>query len=145
MKSVLVFSENYTSIDTTLYLAKRYSHEHTVSIVIPGNHALFKFLQVINEKAFENTLKLIYIEPYQARRATAKGVRKFFHVLPDIIKERRQLKEIFNRYFTGLEECEVFFFSRGFSGVRFYLLKKLSKRNRLVSLSQKSVNVIELG
>ena len=140
MKRV-IFSENYTSIDTTLYLATRNSHTDPVTIVIPGNYALFKFFQVINERVFHDTLNLIYFEPYRARRATAKGVKKVFHVLPDIIKERRHLKEIYSRYFAELKGYELFFFSRGFSGIKFYLLKKLSKRNTLVYVSHAPPNI----
>lgn len=140
MKRV-IFSENYTSIDTTLYLATRNGHDYPITIVIPGNHALFKFFQVINERVFHDTLNLIYFEPYRARRATAKGVKKVFHVLPDIIKERRHLKEIYSRYFAELKGYELFFFSRGFSGIRFYLLKKLSKRNTLVYVSHAPLNI----
>jgi len=141
MKKTLIISENYTSIDTTLYLATRNGHDYPITIVIPGNHDLFKFFQVINERVFHDTLNLIYFEPYRARRATAKGIKKVFHVLPDIIKERRHLKEIYSRYFAELKGYELFFFSRGFSGIKFYLLKKLSKRNRLVYVSHAPPNI----
>ena len=135
MSEVVIFCENYTEIESTLYVAKHHCYDSLITIVIPGSHDLLKFFQVINEKVFHNEVILIYLEPYQARRAKARGINKIPHVIPDIIKERRYLGGIFNKYFAGLKGGEVFFFSRGSSVLKFYLLKELSKRNRVVYIS----------
>ena len=110
-------------------------HDCPITLVIPGFHDLFKFYQAINERVFHNTINIVYFETYQGGRVKGSKIKRVLHVFPDIIKERRYLKEIWNKYFAELAGCEVFFFSRGFSGLKFYLLKKLSKRNRLVYVS----------
>ncbi len=132
MSKIVVFCENYLAIERTLYLATHNCHDSPVTVVISHNHDLFKFFQVINERVLHNSINLVYLEPYRSRRATAKGIKKVPHVVPDIIKERRYLKEIYNKHFAELEGCEIFFASRAFDGYPFYLLRKLRKRNRLV-------------
>jgi len=106
-----------------------------VTIVIPGFHDLFQLFQVFNERVFHNTINIVYFETYQGGRVKGSKIKRVLHVFPDIIKERRYLKDTWNKYFAELAGCEVFFFSRGFSGFKFYLVKKLSKRNRLVYVS----------
>lgn len=132
MSEIVLFCENYLAIPRTLYLATQNYRDCPVTVVISRNHDLFKFFQVINERVLHNTINLIYIEPYHKRSTTSKGIKKVLWVLPSIIKERRYLKEIFNKYFADFEGCEIFFAGRAFDGYPFYLLKKLSKRNRLV-------------
>lgn len=136
MSKLVIFGESYGYIKHVLYLITQNQHDRPVTVVIPGFLDLFQFFQVINERVFHNAINLIYIEAYQPRRAKVRGIiKKIPHVIPDIIKERRYLKEAFTKNFAGCEGCEVFFFSRGFSGLKFYLLKKLSNRNRVVYIS----------
>ena len=132
MSETIIVCESYGTIERTLYLA---AHNCPVTIVIPRNHDLFRFFQAINERVFHNTVNLVYLAPVHPQRATARGIKKVFHVLVGIIKERRYLKEIFDKYFAELEGCEIFFSSRSFSGYLFYLLKKLAKRNKLVHIN----------
>ena len=135
MSQIVIFCESYGQIEYALQLVTQNWHDFPITLVIPGHYDLFEFFKVINEKVFHDEVNLIYLEPYQPGRAKARGINKIPHVFPDIMKERRYLKEIWNKYFAELEGCEVFFFSRGFNGLTFYLVKKLSKRNRLVYVS----------
>jgi len=144
MSEIVIFCENYTTIKRTLYLATRNRYDYRITLVILGNPDLFKFFQVINDKVFRDTINLMYIKLYRSERLTAKGMKKVFHLLSDIVKERRYLKEIFNKYFTELEGCEVFFSGRAFAGHLFYLLKRLNKKNKLVYISASSPNATPL-
>lgn len=135
MRQAVIFCASYGEIKRTLYLATRYPQDRPVTVVIPGMHDLFRFFQEVNEKALHHAIKLIYFEPYSPGRVKARGINKIFHIIPDIIRERRYLKEIYNKYFAEMEGCDVFFCSRGFSGYLFYLVKKLSRKNRLVNTS----------
>lgn len=132
MSKTVVFCANYGVINSTLYLT---THNRPITIIIPGNHDLFKFFQVINERVFHNTLELIYLELDYPGRVTAKGIKKVFHVFSNIIRERRYLKDFFDKYFAEWEGHDVFFASRFWCGYLLYLLKKLRKRNRLVFIS----------
>ena len=142
MREVVIFCESYPLIKNCLYVATHNCHDNSITLVIPGNHDLLNFFQVINEKVFHNAINLIYLELYHARRVTAKGIKKVFHVLPDIIKERRYLKGIFDKYFAELKGAEIFFSSRYFCPYTFYLLKRLSKRNELVHICDPSMDVM---
>ncbi len=135
MRKIIIFCECYGQQNYALQLAIKNYRDHSVTIVIPMLYNLFKFFEVVNEKVFHNRIKLIYIAPFQTRWAKVKGVSRIPCLLLDIIKERHYLREIWDKYFVGLVECEVYFLSRGFNGCTFYLLKRLIKRNRLVYVS----------
>jgi hypothetical protein len=132
MPQAVIFCESYGQITYTLQLINKNYSERSVTVVIPGFQDLFKFFQIINEKVFKQAITVIYVEPYVPVRAKVRGIAKLFHLLPDIIKERRGLKDIFTRTFSEFTDAEVFFFSQGFSGLKIFLLQKLSKRNRLI-------------
>ncbi|MFC2010263.1 hypothetical protein ACFLVU_01795 [Chloroflexota bacterium] len=81
-------------------------------------------------------------------------LHKIFHLIPNILGERRYLKGVWKKDFSTLAGCEVYFISRGFNGIKYYLLKRLSKRNRLVYVVPKSpismskytpVNIVDLA
>ncbi len=136
MPRIVIFCEGYDNIKCTLQMILLNYLDHTISLVIPGYYDLFKFYQAINEKVLHNAINVIYLEPFHPERAKVRGLRKTFHILPDIIGEKRYLRETYDKYFTGLETSEVFFFSRGTSGIKYYLLKKLTKQNnKMVCIS----------
>ncbi len=142
MKEIVIFGESYPMIKSALYVATHNCHDCSITIVIPAKHNLLKFFKVINERLFHNAINLIYFEPYHPRRVTAKGLKKVFYVLPDIIRERRYLKGIYNKYFAELKGGQVFFFDRYWNSYTFYLLKKLSKTNKLVYIPDPCYDVL---
>lgn len=133
MKRLVIFCGGYTTIETTLYLVTHNWHRRPVTIVIIGTHPdLFKFFRVINERLFDDEVDIIHFKGYQPKRAGANKMKKLLYLLPDIMKEKRHLKKLFNQNFAGLKEAEVYFSGRGAGTHAFYLLKKLSKTTRLV-------------
>lgn len=133
MSKLVIFCDNYTQIFHTLYVVTHNRYDQ-ITIVITQYGSLFKFFRVINERVFHNEINLVYIEPYQPRMAKARGINKIWYVLVNIMKQRHYLKGIFDKHFAGLEECEVIF-GPGYTGLECFLLKKLSRRNRLVYVS----------
>ena len=135
VKEVVIFADAYPRIKNALYVTTHYYHKCPITIVVAGSRDLLKLFKAVNEKLFNNEINLIYFDLFHPdpRRAEANGLNKIFYILPDIVRERRYLKEVFNKYLVQLEGCEVFFFSKGFTD--FYVAKKLSKRNRLVYIS----------
>jgi len=145
MSKIIIICTHYDVISVTLYLVTHNYPDHSITIVVPEKHNLFKFFQAVNERMFHNSINLIFLEPYHTGRAASKGmIKKVVHIWPDIIKERRYLKEIFNKYFAELEGCEIFLPTRAPIGLLFYLLKKLSKRNKLVYISNDSPHVNQI-
>ena len=144
MKRSIIFCGSYPQIANALYVATSRHHNCPLTFVIPGNRDLIKFFQVVNERVLNNSANLIYFELYQARRLKANGISKLFYVFPDIVKERRYLKKIFNTYFAELKDGEVFFFGRGFCAYTFYLIKKLKKANRVVYIPDPSYDVLSI-
>jgi len=133
MRKPIILCTSYGEIPRTLYFAKQNYPDNSITIVAVNKPNLFKFFQLVNERVFHNNINLIFLAPYSTGRGASKGIiKKISHILSDIIKERRYLKEVFNKYFAELEGCEVFFPGRAISGNLFYLLKQLSLRNKLV-------------
>jgi hypothetical protein len=137
----VVFCKNYGQIKRVLYLATLYRPEMT--IVVTGLDDLFHFFREINVKCFNSELDLIKINNYYSHGATARGIMRLLHVIPDIIREKRSLRENFNKYLAGFEGCDVFFSSRAFGGLTFYLVKRMSKRNRVVHISAQRPDIQE--
>ncbi|MFC1931524.1 hypothetical protein ACFLXJ_04930 [Chloroflexota bacterium] len=133
MKRLVIFCGGYTVIETALYLITQNLRDRPITVVIVSTHPdLFKFFQIINEKVFDNKVEIIHFRGYQPKRAGANKIKKLLYLLPDIIKEKRHLKKLFTQNFADMEETEVYFSGKGFGTYAFYLLKKLSKTNRLV-------------
>ena len=130
---VLIFCDSYGQIKYALQLIDRNYPDNAITLVITAYPDLHRFFQVINEKLYQNSLNIIHLEGYAKKRASVKG--KFSIVigaLGDIPKERRYLKEIWLQQFAKLENNTVYFISRGCSGMAFYLLHRLSLKNKLV-------------
>ena len=142
MSEVVIFCESYTQINNALYLATQNRHDNPITIVISGNHDLLKFFQAINERLFHGKMDIVYFETYQAGRIKGSQIKRALHVLPDIIKERRYLKGLYNKHFAKMRGAQVFFSSRYWGPYTFYLLKKLLKTNKLVYVPDPSYDVL---
>jgi len=59
-------------------------------------------------------------------------IKHVFYLIPDIINEKRYLRAIYDRHFAELTSAQVYFFARDFTDYVFYILKKLSKTNKLI-------------
>ena len=129
---IVILCESYPSIAYVLYRLTNEKRDVPATIFIPTLKDLYQLFQVINEKVFNNNLELIYYPQYKRRWVEAKGIKKLLYILPDILGERRHLKQFYNRHFARLEDAEVLFPSPGFSGAKIYVLRRLSKRNRLI-------------
>ncbi|MFC1900900.1 hypothetical protein ACFLYN_04835 [Chloroflexota bacterium] len=137
---MVIFAGSYPQIRNALYIATHSSSNVPITIVVPGHHDLFQFFQVVNEKVFNNNLNLIYFKTYQPRRVFAKGLKKVLFILSDIIGERRYLKELFDEYFAELKGLEIYFSSKCYCPYTYYLMKRLSKRNKLIHITDPSMD-----
>lgn len=131
MSKLVIFCESYDEIETALYLLTHNRQGSSTTLVIPGNHDLFKFFKVINERLFHNSINIIYFGIYYEAKPKANRISKWIRLL-NVIGERIYLRRIYQRYFSGATGAEVYFLSRYFNQYDFYFLKKLSKRNRLM-------------
>lgn len=129
---IVILCESYPSIAYTLYRLANEAKDVSATIFIPSLKDLYQLFQVINEKVFNNNLELIYYPQYAPKRAEAKGIKRLLYILPDILGEHRHLKQFYNRHFARLEDADIMFPSPGFSGAKIYVLRRLSKRNRLI-------------
>jgi len=133
----LLIVESYGQIPHALRLLSENSDTGRLILVFLGFTDLFRLFQLLNERLFQNRLRLMYLEAHTPRWATAKGPGRLLWVLPDIIRERRSVKATFETFLTHVENSEVYFFSRGFNGAKLYLLDKLRRKNRLVYVTPK--------
>lgn len=139
MRKIIIFCECYVQYKYALQLATQNYHDRSVTIIIPLDNKLVKFLNGVNERVFHSELNIIYIVAFQSSRAKAKGINRLLSVLSDIIKERRYLENVWRKHFAELAGRDVYFFSRGFNGLTYYLLRKLIKRNRIVYVALESL------
>ncbi|MBA7697385.1 hypothetical protein ES703_106050 [subsurface metagenome] len=131
---IVILCESYASIAYVLYRLTVENRDVPATIFIPTLKDLYHLFQVINEKVFNNSLELIYYPPYKQRWAEKKGIKSLLYIIPDILGERRHLKQFYNRYFARLENADIMFPSPGYSGAKIHVLEKLAKKNRLIFL-----------
>lgn len=129
---VVLLCESYASIAYTLYWLERADKTSQVTIFLANLNDLYLLFQDINKKVFNGNLKLIYYPKYESMRSKAKGLGKILYIFRDILGEKSYLKQFHDKHFAGLKDAEVFFSSPGYSGVKAYILQKLSKRNKLI-------------
>lgn len=129
---IVILCEAYRSIDYPLYRLENEKRDVPVTIFITALKDLYQLFQVLNEKVFNNSLELIYYPPYAPKWVEAKGIKRLLYILPDILRERRHLKQFYNRHFARLEDATIIFSSPGYSGAKIYVLRRLTKRNRLI-------------
>ena len=128
---IVILCESYASIAYPLYRLANEGKDVPVTIFFPSLKDLYLLFQVINKRVFNNNLELICYPQFTQKWAGTKGIKRLFHILPDILGERRHLKQFYNRHFAQLEDAEILFPSPGYSGAKIYLLRRLRKRNRL--------------
>ncbi|MBN2240376.1 MAG: hypothetical protein JW712_11435 [Dehalococcoidales bacterium] len=133
MKGKILFCESYGSIPYVLQLIQQNYPEFPVSVVLPEHEDLCRFFQALNESVFNNYLELIYFESVHLTRTTNRML-KILSLPFDIVRERRYLRKLWKDYFSGKQGYNVYFLSRAYSGVKYFVLKKLSKFNRLIYL-----------
>jgi len=126
---VVILCESYGDLPYVLYKIETESMEVPITIFITALSDLLLLLQDINEKVYNNRLELIYYPPYSIRRG---GVKRLQYIIPDILGERRHLKQFYNRYFRELYHAEVFYQSAGYTGVKIYTLTRMQKNNKLI-------------
>jgi len=129
---IVILCESYPSIAYVLYRLTNESRDIPATIFIPSLKDLYNLFQVINEKVFNNNLELVCYPQYVPKRAEVKGIKKLLYILPDILGERRHLKQFYNKYFARLEDADILFPSPAYSGAKIYVLRRLRKRNRLI-------------
>jgi hypothetical protein len=130
---IIVLGESYP-IDYLLYKLENEKPEVPLTVFITALEGMYRLFQAINEKVYNNSLELIYYPTYVARNKRAKGIKKWLFTPGDILRERRHLKRFYTKYFDRLEGATVIFPSPGFTGVKIFVLRRLSKKNRLVYL-----------
>ena len=91
----IIFCENYGTIARTLYFLEKFYNNHLVTVIILGNHDLYKYFSDINKKVLKNQIKVLYISFYQSTHHKNTLVFKIAPFIPDIFLEKRELKKLF--------------------------------------------------
>lgn len=143
-KEVVIFCQSYPQIKNTLYLLTNNFKNRPITLVIPGNHDLFKFFSLINEKLFDRTIKVIYIERYQRWARDAGKIIRILKAIPGAIGGRRFVTEMYRKHFAALQGAEIYFFSRHFIDYTFNWLRRLKEKNRLVYIPDPAMNGLVL-
>ena len=132
MKEVLMFCESYDEITSCLYIAKCHSKQkHSITIAVPGNHDLYRFLDEVNERVFHNCINLLSFDLFNLEKPNGGVIRKAFHYINQMIKEKRYYALIYKKRFFSFFGAQVYFFTRYLNPYDFYFLNRLYKRNNL--------------
>jgi len=142
---IVIFCESYPQIKNALYLITENYCSHPTTVVITGHNDLLKFSKVINEKAFDNNINIVSFESFPAQMAgNSRKIIKMLYLIPDIIRERSYLRAIYEKYFARLVGADIYFCGRCFNPSSFYLLKRLSKVNRIIYMPDPTYDVVQV-
>jgi len=147
---VVIFAQSYGEIENCLYVVKEnLKCKNSVTIVIPGLHDFYIFMQELNKHVFHNKINIIYFDfdKYRDRYLellkdySALQVRKqnkvyiikwVFQSIRSAIEERTYNRSLYKNYLSELKGSEIYFFTRFCVPYNLYVLKKLSKSNNLI-------------
>jgi len=76
MKELVMFCEAHVVIENALYVLTNNFDNRSITIVIPSNHDLFEFFKAVNERIFNNSINIIYFEPYSGKRVGAGKIKE---------------------------------------------------------------------
>ena len=132
MKEVLMFCESYDEIKICLYITKCHSKQkHSITIAVPGNHDLYRYLGEVNEKLFHNSINLLYFDLFNSEKSKGGMIKKAFHHIKQMIREKRHYALIYKNHFISLFGAQIYFFTRYLNPYDFYFLSRLYRRNKL--------------
>jgi len=105
-----------------------------VTIVIPEFPDLTKFMEITNHNNFKGKLGIISFKSYYP---------KTLRIVPNILDIRDYKRTIYGRYFSDMENCEVYLFAAHFNGIKVYLIKQLAKHNRIIFVASSPLTHIK--
>ena len=132
-RSAVLFCDNYTQVFRTLHIASSGRYKD-ITVVISQFEALYKFFNLINEKTFDNKLKIIFPQPYVSPFSKIPWVLKPWYLTGDIIRQRRYFREVYKKYFSGFGDVDIFF-GPGYAGLQVTLLSRLAAEYRVIYFS----------
>lgn len=144
MNKIVIFCQSYTQIKNALYLIMHNIDSRSVTLVIPGNHDLFKFFNLVNERILQDKVNIVYFERYLIPTSGDNRIKAILCLVPRIIKARQRLKLFYTKNLADLRDSEVFFFSRHWNDIVFYFLKRLSTTNRLVHIPDPAADALTI-
>ena len=135
-KNMVVFVQSYPNLINTLYLINNsFLYENTTVCVIK-NINLYKFLDS-RKSFFKNEINILFIEDDDV------SFKSIYHFFSSFIKLKIKIKRSLNK--LQFINCDIFFFSRAFTTLGFYLIKNLKKYNQLVHFPDPGCDVYKLS
>tara|TARA_B110000908_G_C10267683_1_gene466113 strand:+ start:10091 stop:11224 length:1134 start_codon:yes stop_codon:yes gene_type:complete len=135
-KNMVVFVQSYPNLINTLYLINNsFLYEKTTVCVIK-NINLYKFLDS-RKSLFKNEINILFIDDDDV---SFKSIYHFFSSFTNLkIKIKRSLNKL------QFINSDIFFFSKAFTTLGFYLIKNLKKYNQLVHFPDPGCDVYQLS
>ena len=133
---MIVFVQSYPNLLNTLYLLTNSFIYEKVIVYVINNRNLYKFLE-ISKKHFTKKIDIRFINEDEIS----------FVSIYDFIKSFIQIKLSINRISNKIkhENSDIFFFSRAFTTLGFFLVKKTKKNNQLIYIPDPGCDVYKLS
>ena len=135
-KNMVVFVQSYPNLINTLYLINNsFLYEKTTVCVIK-NINLYKFLDS-RKSLFKNETDIIFVDDEEL------SFDSFYHFISSFIKVKLRIKRSLSK--LQFINSDMFFFSRAFTTLGFYLIKNLKKDNQLIYFPDPGCDVYQLS
>ena len=135
-KNMVVFVQSYPNLINTLYLINNsFLYEKTTVCVIK-NINLYKFLDS-RKSLFKNETDIIFIDDEEL------SFDSIYHFISSFVKVKLRIKRSLSK--LQFINSDMFFSSRAFITLGFYLIKNLKKDNQLIYFPDPGCDVYQLS
>lgn len=135
-KRNLIFIESYDEIRQCLFIIKKnLVLGNEVIVVVSMNNDLYKFIAELNNRVFDNKVRLLFWGFHRNNKCADGFGRKLLNHIHVIIREKRLLNKFYQNYLLSVVDAKVYFFTRYCNPYDYYFLKKLYKRNYLTLIN----------
>ena len=133
---MVVFVQSYPNLINTLYLLYNSFIYEKITVYVVGNLNLYKFLNKTKKK-FKKNIDVIFIKQQEV----------LFNSVHDFIKSFIKIKLSIYRTSLSikLKNCDIYFFSRAFTTLGFYLINNVKKNNQLIHFPDPGCDIYQLS
>ena len=129
---MVVFVQSYPNLINTLFLIKNNSSYKKTTICVINNFNLYNLLKSIKYLS-KNNIEIKYVEDDEIIFSS------FFAFIRSYINVKIKLKNIISD--LKFNKCDIFFFSKAFTTLGFYLLKNNKTNNQLIHIPDPGCDV----
>lgn len=125
---IILFAAAYVEVPLILYFIEQGGLDSDICVCF-SKKDLYVFFQYLNKVCWGNKIKLVHCREYAPPDVKYKN--KLLKLIDYSLQTVKRLRQIYNNYFADRKGYKVYFFSKGAVPYYFYIIKRLSRNNKI--------------